>query len=156
MKPISIRIDSPQTVTRAKVNLDNLDLSKGPYRMDVQADKGPRSLPQNRLYRLWVNIICDDYGWEEEDLIFLFKEKFLVPMLLEFDEETQQTAEALRKLKPHKQHQDSYQHLRKVFVRESTTTKLNTKRFSDYLDKIDRWAIEKLERKLPVPDDLRR
>lgn len=154
MKETSIKVHDSISAKKAVINIQNLKIENGPYSVTIEEYKDNRSLSQNRLYWLWIKELCNEYGWDRKDIILHMKEHFLIPLLLEFDKETRETASALKELRLHKRLKDQYEILRKVFIRESSTTKLNTKQFKEYLDRIDKWALSEHGCRLPVPDDL--
>jgi hypothetical protein len=87
-----------------------------------------RSLPQNRLYWLWLACISFETGNDKNDLHDEFRKRYLPikeTIVLE-----------IRKKKL------------------TSTTELNSKQFTQYLDKIQIFASAELGIKLPDPTDL--
>lgn len=105
-----------------------LNIAK-PFVVDVAAYVPKRSNAQNRLYWSWINLIARDYGWRAEELHEVFKQKFIGYVDAEVFNE-------------------------KVSIVKSTT-RLSTKEFTEYLEKIEQFANEKLGIQLPHPDDYR-
>lgn len=99
----------------------------GSYEIRITKVSTKRTCPQNRLYRLWLACIADETGNDANDLHFFFKSKFLVVKMGEVFGEK--------------------------FTKELTTTKLNTKEFTDYLEKINVFASD-LGINLPDPEDM--
>ena len=102
-----------------------LDLSK-PYTVEIRLRKGRRTIPQNRLYRLWLVCISHETGNDVDDLHEYFKRKYLEPKEVNI--------------------------FGSVEIRY-TTTDLTTAQFKEYLDKIQVFASTELAITLPDPDD---
>jgi len=98
------------------------------YDITVNIHRQTRSIPQNKLYWLWINAISKDTGNDPADLHLYFGEKWLP--------------------------KDSYLIFGEVNLRPLSTTKLNTAEFTAYLDKIQIFASAELGIVLPQPDDL--
>jgi hypothetical protein len=90
-----------------------LDLEKK-WVIEVKPWKRNRSLAQNSLYHLWLNVIYKHTGELEDDLHKDLAYKFLDSKVEERDGKTV------------------------VWVRSTTT--LNVKEFTEYLNKIEQWA----------------
>ena len=86
-----------------------------------------RTIPQNKLYWLYLACIEQETGNDANDLHIYFKDKYLNKELINV--------------------------LGKQIVKEPTTANLKTKAFNEYLEKIVIFASE-LNIKLPNPDDL--
>lgn len=98
------------------------------YDVTVDRHKVRRSVPQNSLYWLWLQCISDETGGDREQIHEELKTMYL----------------------PTK-------HIRGLFdevVRPMSTTALDTKQFTDYLDKIQVFASVELGIVLPRPEDL--
>jgi len=95
-------------------------------KIKIEVVKEKRSLDQNALYWLWLTYISQETGNEKDDLHDFFAKKFL-PM-------------------------DEVKVFGKIIYKKSSTTKLDTALFKQYLDKIQIFASgEGFE--LPNPDD---
>ena len=109
---------------KLKINL----LTNGEYIVTINRIKSHRTIPQNKLYRLWLNLIAEETGHSENDLHAYFKAVFLEKQYkVLFNEEVEI---------------------------EASTTRLSRKEFTTFLDNIYLFAIEKLEMILPKPDDI--
>ena len=92
----------------------------------IRKEKSQRSLDQNSYY--WgcvVEILSKFCGYEAEEMHEALKEKFLSAPEID--------AHGLRKIK--------------------STAKLNTAEFTEYLDKIKRWASQELSVYIPDPNE---
>lgn len=98
-----------------------------PYEITVDKYREKRTIPQNRLYWLWLTCLMDETGNSREDLHIYFKEKFL-PSQTELFNNVE-------------------------IVKTSSTTSLNTKEFKFYLERIHQFAATELEIYLPWPED---
>lgn len=106
------------------------------YQLTIDEYKTTRSSAQNRLYWMWLKIIADHVThhdtsgtlFSDNDMHDWLREKFLDTRLIE---------------------------VRGEFVKSrKSTTKLNTKEFTDYLEKIDMFCAQTLNLVLPHPEDL--
>ena len=98
-----------------------------PWEVEIKPYKKNRSLRQNKLYFAWMKIIGDQLGYESEEIHAIMADKFLVDKFVEY--------------------------AGKQIKRDKSTSKLNTKEFTDYLQRIDRFVASELGIILPVPDD---
>jgi hypothetical protein len=128
-----IRINHRRDKEKAKLAVDALPEDRR-WLITVQLIREKRSIKQNRLYRLWLNVIADDTGTEEDYLHDLFAELFLPKV---------------------KRRIIGVATVNNLEEKPISTTLLNTKEFTDYLEKIRRWAIENVDEAiiLPNPDD---
>ncbi|MFI3322603.1 MAG: hypothetical protein R3Y50_08785 [Rikenellaceae bacterium] len=98
------------------------------YEVIVKLHKEKRTLPQNSLFHLWCKCIQDDTGTDSEDVKRYCKERFLG-------------------------YKDVY-----IFGNLSheltSTAKLNTLQFTEFLNKMQAWAASELGIVLPIPEDL--
>lgn len=95
--------------------IEHIQSLEGVWDVEITKHKKSRSVAANRLMWMWLNLIAKETGNEPEDLHHLLKVKFL-------GTET------------------------KIFMgseieRPKSTTKLNTKEFTNYLDKIETLAM---------------
>ena len=106
--------------------IQRLDESKV-WVLDIVEKKSKRSITQNALYWAWLTVIEDSTGNDKEDLHEYFKQKLLG---YEISEVLNETIERLK-----------------------TTTKLNTKTFTDYLEGIRVFAAVELGIRLVTPQE---
>ena len=104
------------------------------YQVDIKQYKAKRSTQQNRLYRLWLNIIAK-YVFKQngellsdDDMHDWFREKLLETKIIEFRGE--------------------------IVKARKSTTKLTVSGFTEYLELIDIYCADNLGLVLPHPDDL--
>lgn len=108
--------------------INKLDVSQRQYKVVISRKEEKRTIPQNRLYRLWLNCISSESGNDVEDLHEYFKMQFLgVHSRIIYGEEV---------------------------IRTVSTTELNIDQFTAYLDKVQQWASVELGIILPNPEDL--
>lgn len=101
---------------------------KRPMMIEIKEYRKNRSNAQNRTYWMWVHIIAEHYGYEDEELHEALKSRLLGTEGRNVFGES-------------------------VLVTKSTR-KLTTAEFADYLGKIEILADE-LQIRLPKPDDYR-
>lgn len=117
-------IENVFALMKLKINL----LTNGEYIVTINRIKSHRTIPQNKLYRLWLKLIADETGHSEDELHAYFKAIFL-----------------------EKQYKVVFNEQVEI---EASTTRLSTKEFTTFLDKIYLFASETLRMILPKPDDI--
>ena len=119
------KIVTEQTKKAAISYIEKLKEGKR-YDVSISQHRNKRSVPQNRLYFLWLNCISAETGNEVEELHDYFKDNFLTRRVVVFGEERNAA---------------------------TSTTKLNTSEFTAFLDKVQQFAAgEGII--LPNPEDL--
>ena len=98
-------------------------------RVTIVITKEKRTLDQNKLYWLWLSCIAKETGNDKEDLHEYFIYKYLNPELIQVFE--------------------------KMIYKRLSTTQLDTKQFTGYLNKIQIFANTELAIELPNPEDLK-
>ena len=120
-----IRNESDKDKAIGHINALNMDK---PWQMECKPYKKNRSLSQNKLYFMWMKVIGDSIGYTSEEMHAIMADKFLTTEFVEYGG---------NKIK-----------------RDKSTSRLNTKEFTEYLEKIDRWAAGEMGIVLPSPEDL--
>ena len=98
-------------------------------RVTIVITKEKRTLDQNKLYWLWLSCIAKETGNDKDDLHEYFIYKYLNPELVQVFE--------------------------KMIYKRLSTTQLDTKQFTEYLNKIQVFANTELAIELPNPEDLK-
>jgi hypothetical protein len=98
------------------------------YIVEIKVKREKRSIPQNRLYWLWLTCLMDETGEHKDNLHEYFKQYYLG------------TNERIIF--------DRY----RIFVSISTTS-LDTLQFTNYLNRIEQFAAAELGIILPHPED---
>ena len=98
-------------------------------RVTIVITKEQRTLEQNRLYWLWLTCIAQNTGNDKDGLHEYFVSKYLQPELIQVFE--------------------------KMIYKRLSTTLLDTKHFTEYLNKIQVFANTELSIELPNPEDLK-
>jgi len=112
---------------RAINHIKALNIDK-PWLVDVKPYKKNRSLSQNKLYWKWITCIGDSIGYERDELHAIMADKFLPDEIVEYGG--------------------------KQIKKDKSTSRLNTKEFTVYLEHIDKFAAAELGIVLPSPSDL--
>jgi len=113
---------------QAAINrLISLNIEK-PWQLEIKLYKKNRSLAANRLYWLWITCIGDSIGYERDELHAIMADKFLPDEIVEYGG--------------------------KQIIKDKSTSRLNTKEFTVYLENIDKFAAAELGIVLPSPSDL--
>lgn len=107
--------------------IEQIKALDGVYRVSIDVYKKDRSHAQNRLMWMWLGIISNDTGTTPEDLHQILKMRFLGTEVISA--------------------------LGYAFEQPKSTTKLTTREFTNYLDKIEGLAIS-LNIRLPHPQQL--
>lgn len=107
--------------------IDKLNIHHKNYKVAITRKAEKRTIPQNRLYRLWLNCISAESGNDVEDLHEYLKMTFLdVHSRIIYGKEV---------------------------MRVTSTTELNTEQFTAFLEKVQQWASSELGVILPNPED---
>jgi hypothetical protein len=98
------------------------------YIIEIKVKREIRTIPQNRLYWLWLTCLMDETGEHKDNLHEYFKQYYLgTEEYFVFDKY-------------------------RIFVPTSTTT-LDTLQFTNYLNRIEQFAATELGIVLPRPED---
>lgn len=110
-------------------------------------DDKARSLAQNRLYWKWINEIEQQTGQTSNDddennsyWHLFFKRLFLSRIYARDDGEFAEMAESIKRCKgliPNSQ----YEKMATDVIKQISTTKASTKQMSEYLNRIELWAV---------------
>lgn len=122
-----------------------------PLVVTIKPQSTKRSLNQNALYWEWMQEIQNKTGQDKEDCHFEFKKKFLIHILRRDDEEYAEMCHAITMLKQSESEQ--YEAVANGVIRETSTTRLSTKQFSEYMGLIQAYATKELGVFLKSPDD---
>lgn len=114
---------TPEAFKNCLAHIQGLPNSKT-WDIKIDEHKSTRSAQQNRLYWKWISIIGDHVGMDREEMHRTFAIRLLEPELFVVDG--------------------------KQYVGAKSTTKLSTKEFTEYLDKINAAAMN-LGLTLPTP-----
>ncbi|MCB8770160.1 recombination protein NinB [Acinetobacter soli] len=122
-----------------------------PLVVTIKPQSAKRSLNQNALYWDWMQEIQNKTGQDKEDCHFEFKKKFLIHIIRRDDEEYAEMCHAITMLKQSESEQ--YEAVANGVIRETSTTRLSTKQFSEYMGLIQAYAAKELGVFLRSPDD---
>ena len=121
-----LKINKPIDKATVKAYIDRLPDKQ--FDISILKRKEIRSMPQNKLYWLWINCISSETGNDQKDLHEYFSDQFLP--------------------------RETFQVFGITSERPVSTTKLTTGQFSEYLDKVEVFASSELGIVLPQPQDL--
>jgi NinB protein len=124
-----------------------------PLVVSISPECKKRSVAQNSLYWKWLSVIERKTGNDKDQLHFEFKKKFLINILKRDDKEYAEMCLALSALKQSESEQ--FRAIADGVIRETSTTRMDTKQFTEYLQQIEAYALAKMGISLPVPDDLK-
>ncbi len=157
MKPAVFTIkdhsDIGKTINYLHNNYTQANFEGKPLVVEVRPESKDRSKAQNRLYWKWVHEIHKKTGNDEDQLHFEFKKKFLIGILKRDDDEYAAMCLAISALKQSESEQ--YKAIADGVIRETSTTRMNTSQFTNYLNLIEAFALKEFGMVLPVPDDLK-
>lgn len=123
-----------------------------PLHVHVTTKQDSRTVAQNRLYWMWIGQVSAKTGNDKDDLHFEFKKKFLIAIFDRDDQEYAEMCHAIKALKDSESEQ--YAAIAKGVIHETSTTRLTTKQFTEYLNAVNDYALAKLGIMLTVPDEL--
>lgn len=124
-----------------------------PLVVEIRPESKDRSKAQNRLYWKWLHEIHRKTGNDEDQLHFEFKKKFLIGILKRDDDDYAAMCLAISALKQSESEQ--FEAIANGVIRETSTTRMDTSQFTEYLNLIEAFALKEFGMVLPVPDDLK-
>ena len=124
-----------------------------PLVIEIKPEAKDRSKAQNRLYWKWLHEIHRKTGNDEDQLHYEFKKKFLIGILKRDDKDYADMCLAISALKQSESEQ--FEAIANGVIRETSTTRMNTAQFTEYLNLIEAFALKEFGLVLPVPDDLK-
>ena len=120
-------VKNPYDLKAVIRKISGLDLANE-WEVLIHKAKSKRSVEQNALYWAWIAVVEAETGNDKDGLHEYFKHKFLINQVLTVFGEN--------------------------IEKQPTTTKLNTKEFSEYMEKIRAFCASELEITLLTPDDI--
>ena len=124
-----------------------------PLVVEIRPESKDRSKAQNRLYWKWLHEIHRKTGNDEDQLHFEFKKKFLIDILKRDDDDYAAMCLAISALK--KSESEQFEAIANGVIRETSTTRMDTSQFTEYLNLIEAFALKEFGIVLPVPDNLK-
>ena len=123
-----------------------------PLVVRISTKQDDRTVAQNRLYWLQLGQVSKATGNSPDKLHFAFKRMFLARILARDDQGYAEMCKAVKELKT--QQHPMYKTIAREVTKLTSTTVLNTKQFSEYLQMIEDYVLAKLNIVLMWPDDL--
>ena len=145
--------DIGKTINYLHNNYTQANFENKPLVVEIRPETRDRSKAQNRLYWKWLHEIHRKTGNDEDQLHFEFKKKFLIGILKRDDKDYADMCLAISALKQSESEQ--YEAIANGVIRETSTTRMNTAQFTEYLNLIEAFALKEFGLVLPVPDDLK-
>ncbi|MBT8449087.1 MAG: recombination protein NinB [Gammaproteobacteria bacterium] len=139
---MNITLRSQLDVNRAIECVQNATVSADkPLEVVIRPYKRKRSLEQNKLYWKWLGIIAEETGNDSDSLHFKLKAEFLVSIVRasnpgRYYEHKHRIAKMYERSGEHASSAAVNVHLADVL----STGDLKVKQFTDYLDRIERFA----------------
>ncbi|WPO68767.1 recombination protein NinB [Acinetobacter haemolyticus] len=144
--------DIGKTINYLHNNYTQANFEGKPLVVEIKPEAKDRSKAQNRLYWKWLHEIHKKTGNDEEQLHFEFKKKFLIGILKRDDDDYAAMCLAISALKQSESEQ--FEAIANGVIRETSTTRMNTSQFTNYLQLIEAFALKEFGMVLPVPEDL--
>ena len=145
--------DIGKTINYLHNNYTQANFENKPLVVEIRSESRDRSKAQNRLYWKWLHEIHRKTGNDEDQLHFEFKKKFLIGILKRDDDDYAAMCLAISALKQSESEQ--YRAIADGVIRETSTTRMDTAQFTEYLNLIEAFALKEFGMVLPVPDDLK-
>ena len=145
--------DITKTISYLHANYTQANLENKPLVVEIRPETRDRSKAQNRLYWKWLHEIKKKTGNDEDQLHFEFKKKFLIGILKRDDDNYAAMCLAISTLKQSESEQ--FEAIANGVIRETSTTRMDTKQFTEYLNLIEAFVLKTFGLVLPVPDDLK-
>ena len=151
--PIQSHADITKAINYMHTNYTQAINDGKPLVVEIRPESKDRSKAQNRLYWKWLHEIHRKTGNDEDQLHFEFKKKFLIGILKRDDKDYADMCLAISALKQSESAQ--FEAIANGVIRETSTTRMNTAQFTEYLNLIEAFALKTFGLVLPVPDDLK-
>ncbi len=148
----TIIIENDQSIIDITATCNVVLVFEKKHCVEIKPYTANRTLLQNALYWRWLTILGNELGESKEDVAETYKGMFLVNIMrrddLEFSEMLKSVNEVhLAGLK------DQALQLKKEIIKLTSTTKINTKQMTEYLNNINHHAATVLGITLPLPED---
>ena len=121
-----ITINQPSDKLKVRQYIDKLPDRK--YKVEIKVVREQRSIPANRLYWLWLNCIMSETGNHRDDLHEELTRMYLPKVTTIYRD--------------------------REIEKPISTTKLDKKQFSDYMNRVQQFAASEFGCVLPNPEDL--
>ncbi|WP_418655379.1 recombination protein NinB, partial [Acinetobacter higginsii] len=131
-----------KTMSYLHTNYTQANLEGKPLVVSISPECRKRSLAQNSLYWKWLSVIERKTGNDKDQLHFEFKKKFLINILKRDDKEYAEMCLALSALK--QSESDQFEAIANGVIRETSTTRMDTKQYTEYLQQIEAYALANL------------
>ena len=145
--------DIGKTINYLHNNYTQANFEGKPLVVSISPECKKRSVAQNSLYWKWLSVIEKKTGNDKDQVHFEFKKKFLINILKRDDKEYAEMCLALSALKQSESEQ--FRAIADGVIRETSTTRMDTSQFTEYLNLIEAFALKTFGLVLPVPDDLK-
>ena len=151
--PIQSHADITKAISFMHTNYSQAINEGKPLVVTIKPKEYKRSNDQNALYWHWMTLWANHTGQTKDEASAHFKYVCL-SKIYERDRvgEYPNTFAALRALKA--EQNPSYEQLRKFVAQEISTTHVNTKQFTEYLNDIHDWSMVNSNFYLEKPEDL--
>lgn len=120
------KIYDDTTLNEVVLFLQKLDLTKS-FKVKITQKREVRTLDQNRLYWLYMNCIADETGYTPNEIHDYLRGLFLP--------------------------KEARNVFNDIQINLTSTTTLDTKQMTDYINRIIVWAVSELQITLPDPKD---
>lgn len=131
-------ITTPQT--RQEVIEAINGLPDGKWTVKIWPWSQKKTTAQNRLLWKWNTEIGEHFGMESEEMHLYLKEHLLLTILYRDDPGFARMADAIKKVKSTSK--DDYHFMRAEVIKLVSTTKLDSKQMTEYLNKVRRFGHE--------------
>lgn len=145
--------DITKTISYLHSNYTQANFENKPLIVEIRPETRDRSKAQNRLYWKWLHEIHRKTGNDEDQLHFEFKKKFLIGILKRDDKDYADMCLAISALKQSESEQ--FEAIANGVIRETSTIRMDTAQFTEYLNLIEAFALKTFGLVLPVPDNLK-
>lgn len=151
MKRRTFTIRSKEVIKTVASFLESLPLEPV-IEIIIQEKKKDRTVAQNRLYRLWGNVISDELGWAKNDVYTYLRKSHLCQIYERDDQGYAEMVNSIRKVWSMGMRKDA-EKMHDYIVERTSTASATVKQFMEYLKEIERDMTEK-GIPLPHPEDL--
>lgn len=141
-EPINIIIRNEQDARRAWAVIVNAKASaENPIEVTVKPYELTRKQGQHRLYWVFVNTISRETGQDSDSLHLMFKERYLIKILIQTDERLAEHVQTVKQLRREgsNDHADT---IKGIILDYISTTSMKVSQFTEFIEHVQKFGAE--------------
>lgn len=147
----TLHIDSNHKVISAIKLIEELPVD-GSHEVIIQEYSENRSAKQRRLQWLWNTEIGNHMGLSKDEVHYMMKEKFAVPIFIRDDEGYAEMVESVKAVRKAGMNKEA-DRIKRIIVENTSTEDFTVKQCTEYLKDMEHYASE-IGATITFPEDL--